>query len=76
MTQDFESQDLASMFGDLGLKLDLPMEQETGIEPEPPSKKVKMIEEPQVFAQITSQLWQLLGSQSATGLDGLSQVAE
>jgi hypothetical protein len=75
MAEDFESQDLASIFGDLGLVLHAPRDTDE-TESGRPSKKIKLVKEPSPFDMITSQLWQLLGSQNATGLDGLGQIAE
>jgi len=78
----FESPNLLAEFQSLGLhevkskssksKIDLKAQVEDG----PPTKRRKINDDVNVFREITADLYELLGAQRATDLEGLHQLAE
>ena len=70
--ESFDSADLNGEFRHMGLEI---IHQEELVQV-PPAKRRKIRTEIDILGEVTTKLYSLLGSQIATDLDGLDQVAE
>jgi hypothetical protein len=72
LAESFDSADLDVEFTRMGLD----SVQHKEVVEVPPNKRRKIHVELEVLTEVTTQLYSLLGSQDATDLDGLDQVAQ
>lgn len=68
----YDSVALNKEFGHLGIDKTVPKTSHDG----PPPKRRKVQETTQTYDQVVVELYSILGAQTATDLDGLSQIAE